>query len=129
MSSESFKWNGKVASLGDKVVIAAAFAFVFALYFFIWGSGQAYRAEIRVGGQDPLSISLREDQIIKVNGAIGESVIEVKDGAVRFVSSPCDAKICIKSGWLKHAHELAACLPNGVTVHVQGEEVFDAINF
>jgi hypothetical protein len=113
----------------DIIVIMTAICLVAYLYALFWGQDRAYRAEIRVGGMEPQVISLRIDQTIEVEGAIGKSVIEVKNGSARFLSSPCDAKLCIRSGWLKHAHELAACLPNGVTLYIMGEDAFDAINF
>jgi hypothetical protein len=49
---------------------------------------------------------------------------------VRFLASPCRGKQCIRSGWLAHEGDFAACLPNGVAVEVLGpERGLDAINY
>ena len=53
---------------------------------------------------------------LEVNGA----VIELdKDGA-HFVSSPCPDKICVNKGIIKRAGESAVCLPQRVSVRIEG---------
>ena len=37
--------------------------------------------------------------------------IEVKDGAARFVDSPCPDHICESFGWLSNEDQTATCLP------------------
>ena len=37
--------------------------------------------------------------------------IEIKDGAARFVDSPCPDHICESFGWLSHEDQTATCLP------------------
>ena len=56
------------------------------------------------------------DLKLEVNGA----VIELdKDGA-HFVSSPCPDKICVNKGIIKRAGESAVCLPQRVSVRIEG---------
>lgn len=43
-------------------------------------------------------------------------VLQVSDGKIRFYSSTCRDKICIRSGFLSRPGESAACLPNQVAV-------------
>ena len=43
-------------------------------------------------------------------------VLQVSDGKIRFYSSTCKDKICIRSGYLSRPGESAACLPNRVAV-------------
>ena len=51
-----------------------------------------------------------------MNGA----VIELdKDGA-HFVSSPCPDKICVNKEIIKRAGESAVCLPQRVSVRIEG---------
>ena len=117
-------------TLADKVIIAAAAFGVVWLYGVFWQSGgQADAAQILSGKNAPQTISLFRDQTLQIEGSLGRSILEVKDGAIRFVSSPCSSKICIKSGWLRNGGDIAACLPNGISVQVLGGTPYDAINF
>lgn len=114
----------------DYVVLTFATVFVTGLYF-TWGAygGHAEDARIGVTGQPEQRILLSRNQTLTLQGALGESVIEVNDGRIRFIDSPCDNKQCIHSGWLSRAGDFAACLPNRVTVFVAGVDAFDTINF
>ena len=74
---------------------------------------------------------LKEDRIINVSGPIGTTVISIKDGGVRVVSSPCTDKICINAGILDKKGSWTACLPNKVLVRVRSksEKAVDAVSF
>ena len=90
-----------------------------ALEIEIWGRGQ--RVE---------TLPLAENHRIEVSGALGVSHIEIKDAQVRFLDSPCSNKLCVHSGWHRHAGETIACLPNQVSVRILGRDRrYDAINF
>lgn len=79
------------------------------------------------------SLDLHHDQTLTVHGAIGDSTIQVADERVRFLDSPCQNKLCIHSGWIKHGGETVACLPNRLSVQLarsaNDDSGFDAINF
>ncbi len=77
-------------------------------------------------------IRLAGEHTVTVQGARGPTELRVvADGRVRFVHSPCDAKLCIRAGWQSRAGELAACVPNQVLVRIRGQrEVgWDALNY
>lgn len=66
---------------------------------------------------------LDEDRTLEFEGPLHEhTVVEIKDGQARFVSSPCRDKICIAAGWLERDQQWAACLPNRVFVQVRKSE-------
>lgn len=70
--------------------------------------GEVYRRVVLADLKEPLTL--------EVNGA----VIELdKDGA-HFVSSPCPDKICVNKGIIKRAGESAVCLPQRVSVRIEG---------
>lgn len=53
-------------------------------------------------------------------GRLGDSVLEYDDElGVRFISSPCPDKLCVRHGWVNDEMDLAACLPNGLVVTVE----------
>lgn len=66
-----------------------------------------------------------------VDGPLGETIIEVHDGSVRVLSSPCQEKICIKSGSISRPGQWIACLPNRIFITIKGrdEKKIDAFSF
>ena len=127
----------------DRWVVGAALALVASLYLWSWGgfSGSdvgdrpgsdaaSVAAEVVVAGHPVETIDLGRDGEVEVQGRMGPSRLLVQDGRVRFTASPCRGKQCIRSGWLAHEGDFAACLPNGVAVEVLGpERGLDAINY
>ena len=93
-------------------------------------SGEMSAIEITVADQPPVVYSIKNQQQITVAGSQGDSVIEIRDGKVRMVSSPCNGKICVLSGWHQHSGDNIVCLPNKVGVSlISNQERFDGINF
>ena len=48
--------------------------------------------------------------------------LTVEEGRIRFLSSGCPDKVCVRSGWLSRTGQTAACLPAGVVVRVQAAD-------
>jgi hypothetical protein len=93
-------------------------------------SGTSSAIEINVSDQQPLTYSIKKDQAIQVAGKLGNSIIEIHNGKVRFSHSPCNSKVCILSGWHQHSGDHIVCLPNKVSVSLLSQEDrFDGINF
>lgn len=115
----------------DKVVVGLAVAALPFLYNAYWGDGtRGDMVRIFMPGQPPALVSLTRDREVTVKGPLGPSTLQIKDGKVRFVSSPCRNKLCIHSGWLSRGGEFAACLPNHISIVVLArEQRYDAINF
>ncbi|MDX1810475.1 MAG: NusG domain II-containing protein [Gammaproteobacteria bacterium] len=116
---------------GDKWLLALATSVVVILYFVFWGGNtQARHAEVLVAGEKKYILDLNEEKRVEIQGKLGKSIIEIRNGEIRFVESPCSSKQCIRSGWISQVNELAACLPNGVSLHLVGPNArFDSINF
>ena len=118
-------------SRADKLVIIFSLGLVISLYWLLWrGSSEAQEVEIIVDGEKQYILDLYTNTQIQVDGKHGRSMIEIKDGQVRFVSSPCSTGFCVRSGWQHQSGDFVACLPNGVSLHLAGGvKVYDAINF
>jgi len=100
------------------------------LYISQWTGDETGTTAAIMNGGDTTHVSLDHDHTLEIDGAHGVSTIKIEDGKIRFVASPCPGKQCIHSGWLQHAGEFAACLPNRISVAVLGSEPrFDSINF
>lgn len=117
--------------LGDKIVLVLASCLVVSLYWLIWtGHDEADLVQLSVADATPEQISLHLDRTVTAAGKLGDSVLEVRDGRIRFLSSPCPNQICVHAGWLANAGDVAACLPNQVSLQVLGNQgFFDSINF
>lgn len=72
-------------------------------------------------------VSLSENRVVDVRGPLGVTRIKVEDGHVEFVSSPCPHKICIERGRIALEGDYIVCVPNGVSVKIEGESAYDAV--
>ncbi len=116
----------------DWFVLACLLAVQPWLYAHFWNghADTADSAVITALGQAPRELSLRHDQLITISGPLGDSLLEIQGGRLRFRDSPCRGKQCIHSGWLSRAGDFAACLPNRVSVTLVGATArYDAINY
>jgi hypothetical protein len=56
-------------------------------------------------------------------------VVAVRRGRVRVLSSSCKQQICVRKGWVAHAHDPIICIPNKITIEVTGTDAdYDAIS-
>jgi len=119
-------------TLADKLVFVVSACMVGLSYYHFWESGPAQHAVVRDHQQHAHYIDLQQDGIHTVNGMLGTSTLEVQDRQLRFTDSPCSNKLCIQSGWHRQSGDIAACLPNRISVQLarNGEpREYDAINF
>jgi len=100
---------------------------LFALFSF-WGTfylansfGKPGEIVVSLNGQVFGRYSLQGKSTLKVEGEQGESEIEIHDGRVRMVSSPCLQKTCIKSGWISKPGSSIVCAPNRLVIKIIGE--------
>ncbi len=52
-------------------------------------------------------------------------VITARDGHISFTSSTCADQICVNTGTLERAGDIAVCLPNRVLVKIEGVKTSD----
>lgn len=116
---------------GDYGVVAFALVLLPWLYLAYWTGGEpGDLVQIRDASGREITLPLGEDRDVEVAGPLGPSVIEVRDGAARFATSPCQGKLCIHAGWLRTGGDFIACLPNRVSLAVAAAGGrYDSINF
>ncbi|MCF7928922.1 MAG: NusG domain II-containing protein [Spirochaetales bacterium] len=61
---------------------------------------------------------LEENRVFKVPGPLGMTKVEISDGEVRVVSSPCREQICVATGEILRAGTFIACVPNRVLIKI-----------
>ena len=75
-------------------------------------TGSTLEAELIYGDANTVQkFSLDNDATYDVDTGYYTVHIEVKDGAARFVDSPCPDHICESFGWLSEEDQTATCLP------------------
>jgi hypothetical protein len=119
-------------TLADRLLYLLTLVCLPLIFWFAWQpASQASYAEIHVNGKYLRRVNLAQDQLLVVHGELGDSVLEVKNGQIRFTSSPCTLKRCIHNGWIKQAGSFNACVPNKVSVSLSSSshQKFDSINF
>lgn len=97
-----------------------------------FGGSSGREAEIVVGGEVVKRVALNREQELTVEGPLGTSHLQVKEGAIRFIPpSPAPRKIDLRAGWQSRAGDTAACVPNEVMVRVTGDPQgsWDAVNY
>ena len=75
-------------------------------------SGSRLCAELIYGdGNTTVTYPLDEDATYDVDTGYYTVHIQIRDGAARFVDSPCPDHICESFGWLSNEDQTATCLP------------------
>ena len=67
-------------------------------------------------------IDLREDADYSFQSNGYEIHLQVRDGAIAFVDSPCPDHVCEDFGWLSRPGQWACCVPAGVFVTIEEAE-------
>lgn len=81
----------------------------------------------RIVGRYPL----KDEKNVIVEGPLGETYLEIKEGTACIVDSPCPQKVCMRMGKIRRVGDIVVCVPNQVLVRVEGkveEGVPDAIS-
>ena len=106
----------------DKILVAALLI-LNGWLFANWGTGfsKGDWVVVTVNEKETIRLSLNADQTTHVKGPLGLTEVEIKKGQARIVRSPCNNKVCIKSGYFRYADRLTACIPNRVVVRIVGK--------
>ena len=94
-------------------LIFAALVLALAAGLALWRQATAAPAPVAqldyTGGQ--MTIALDRDATYDIVSGDYTSHLQVQNGALRFVDSPCPDHVCENFGWLSRAGDWAACLP------------------
>lgn len=110
----------KLVTKRDIAVLAVlALSAIALLLFFRFGLKDGRTAVISVDGKEYLCVSLDEDRDIKLDNGVK---IIVSDGKIGFAESDCPDLVCVHTGMLSKAGDVAACVPNKTVISVSGGE-------
>ncbi|NOZ37927.1 MAG: NusG domain II-containing protein [Gammaproteobacteria bacterium] len=109
------------------LIAVLALPFVYLHYWQATTAGTTVR--IMRGETLVKELALDKDQEFDVNGPLGTSRLQIKNGKIRFISSPCTGKVCIHKGWLSQSGDFNACLPNRISIEIMGQGEYDSMNY
>lgn len=113
----NFKFGKKAKA--DAILIA--FCLVLSVLLWLWSitdSEDGTRAVVRVDGQTVAEYRLNVDGTYTLNG--GTNVLIIEDGRAHMEDADCPDKLCVKQGAISRTGQCITCLPNRVTVTVEG---------
>lgn len=115
---------------GDWLVLTFAMLMVVFIFQEFWLLGPASKVKVMQAGKVLGIYSLQQERQLHVHGPLGDSVVSIHLGKVRFTQSPCPNQYCIHQGWLARAGQVAICLPNQVSVELIGaKKSYDSITY
>lgn len=85
-------------------------------------SGNGKIAVIRQNNVIIKSIDLdkvKSPEKVEVNGDFHDTIL-VENGRIRFEEANCPDLICVKTGWINKTGQMAVCLPNKVSIKIEG---------
>ena len=116
--------------IGDWLVIIASILAVIFMFQQFWSFEPASKLKLRQGEKVIGSYDLNQARELHINGPLGESIIAISNGQVRFKQSPCPNQYCVHQGWLSHAGQVAICLPNQISLQLVGAKTqYDSLNY
>ncbi len=77
-------------------------------------------AVVAVNGVEIKRYPLSQDGVFMLND--GTNILEIKDRSARITGAECPDKLCVKQGSVRFSGQCITCLPNRLTVTVEGKD-------
>ncbi len=114
----------RLITLADVLIAIATAAICAAVMLAIAPKGQGKNAVIYYKGDYYTSLPLSEDADVTVKGV----TLSVRSGKAYVTDSTCPDKVCMQSK-LHKSGDITVCMPNAVTVIIDGESDRDGITY
>jgi len=105
----------------DRLIVAVLLLTVLASFFLLGARPQGERVLVERAGRLIFTAPLAENRVVDLEGPLGLTRLEIRDGRARILSSPCPTKACIGMGAISRRGEMLACVPNQLLVRIDGE--------
>jgi hypothetical protein len=106
----------------DLILIVLLGAVSFSVFHFSREAPGGDRIRVAVDGITRISVGLSADTVFTIRGVLGDTEIGIQDGRARILRSPCPMKICRHQGAVSNSGGMLICIPNRVTVTVEGDD-------
>lgn len=105
----------------DLILVVALLLLAGALYLTLNANRQEGGvAVVRVNGVETERHSLAVDGTFPLNG--GTNILVIRDGQAWLSEADCPDLLCVKQGKIHYTGQVITCLPNRLTVTVEGGE-------
>lgn len=105
----------------DAVLIAVLLALTAAAFLWMGGRrGAGTEAVVCVSGQEIGRYALSRPGTYPLNG--GTNLLEIRDGTAAIIEADCPDGLCIHQGKIRYNGQCITCLPNRLTVTIEGGE-------
>lgn len=102
------------------IIILAVVLTGFSAFMVYRNSGGGSRIVLKgPGGSWVYPRNQNATELISVAGPLGDTVVELRNGGARVLSSPCTNQLCIASGAIHARGQWIACLPNQVLITIE----------
>ena len=103
------------------IILIGALLIISAVLYFVINSGTAGgEAVVRVKGEVVEKHKLSESGTFPLNG--GTNILVIEDGYAYICEAHCPDKYCMRQGKIHYTGQCLTCLPNKLTVTVEGGE-------
>ena len=111
----------------DLIVIASLLLLALALYLVIGATrSEGGAVVVRVDGVETERHALTDDGVYPLNG--GSNILVISEGQAWLSEANCPDLLCVKQGRIHYTGQSIVCLPNRLTVTVEGGES-DGVDF
>ena len=113
--------SGKHKLRADVIVIVSLLLLALVLYLALnSGRKEGGTAVVRVNGVETERHSLLQNGSFPLNG--GTNVLVIEDGYAWMSEANCPDHICVRQGKIHYTGQVITCLPNRLTVTIEGGE-------
>lgn len=96
-------WFYSLTTFVDRIIIILALLLLVGLYWHYWRIPTIAGSYAMIfNNHHSQSVSLHQPQILKIQGQLGVSILEIKAGKIRFLASPCQKKTVYSCGLVKN---------------------------
>jgi len=107
-------------TLFDRKLLIVVVLLVASSFLILLGQKTGGKVVASVNDKIVFVAPLNKDRHVELEGPLGVTVLEIRDGAARILSSPCTKKICIHMGEARRSGDLLACVPNHLVISIEG---------
>lgn len=113
--------SGKQKLRADVIVIVSLLVLALVLYLALnLGRRGGGTAVVRVNGVETERHSLLQNGSFPLNG--GTNILVIEDGYAWMSEANCPDLICVRQGKIHYTGQVITCLPNRLTVTIEGGE-------
>jgi hypothetical protein len=110
---------------GDYWIIAILIAATVISWFLVTNQARGSRAIVYADGRESAIIDLAKNSRVEVQGPLGCSVVQCKEGRLKMIASPCPNQVCVRMGEISRRGSTIVCVPNHILIRIAGRAYED----